>query len=35
MSKFKKEVLISADWKRISHRKCAECEHAEKIDEDI
>jgi hypothetical protein len=33
--KFRKDMLINADWKGISRRKYAEHEQAEKIDADI
>jgi hypothetical protein len=35
MSKFRRDTLISVDWKCKSSKKCVELEQAEKIDEDI
>jgi hypothetical protein len=35
MSKFRKDTLISADWKRKNLRECADIERNEKINEEI
>jgi hypothetical protein len=35
MSKFRKDTLISADWKRKNLTECAEIERNEKINEEL
>jgi hypothetical protein len=35
MSKFRKDTLISADWKLKNFKECAEIERNEKINEEI